>query len=77
VRDNKRSEDHWEIYDKRYQPEPTLLGHLTFALRHESIDLLILKRVLDKASQPALVEIVHEVELAESIVTDAFQNSIV
>ena len=59
VRGNKRSEDPWEIYDKRYQPEPTLLGHLTFALRHEGIDLLILKRVLDKAPQPALVEIVH------------------
>ncbi|MDZ4137688.1 MAG: hypothetical protein U1D66_02285, partial [Erythrobacter sp.] len=56
---NKRPEGPWELFDKRYRPEPTLLGHLTFALRHESMDLLILKRVLEAAPQSALTRIVQ------------------
>ena len=56
---NKRLEGPWELFDKRYRPEPTLLSHLTFALRHESMDLLILKRVLEAAPQSALIEIVQ------------------
>ena len=56
---NKRTEGPWELFDKRYRPEPTLLGHLTFALRHESMDLLILKRVLEAAPQSALTRIVQ------------------
>lgn len=47
VRGNRRGEGIWEVYDKRYQPEDTLDGHLGFALRHEPIDLLVLKRILD------------------------------
>lgn len=47
IRGNSRSEGAWRIYDKRYAPEPSLKGHLTFALRHENIDLLILKRIFD------------------------------
>lgn len=34
-----------DVYDKRLAPDDTLGGHLTFALRHEVIDLLVLKRV--------------------------------
>ena len=59
VRGNRRTEGSWEIFDKRYRPEPTLLGHLTFALRHESMDLLILKRALEAAPQSALTGIVQ------------------
>ena len=59
VRGNRRTEDSWEIYDKRYRPDPTLPGHLTFALRHESMDLLILKRVLGAVPQSALTDIVQ------------------
>ena len=58
VRGNTRTQYGWEIYDKRYRPEPTFLGHLTFALRHESMDLLVLKRVLEAAPQSALIAIV-------------------
>ena len=61
VRGSNRRQDAWEIYDKRYRPEPTLPGHLTFALRHESMDLLILKLVLAAAPQSALTDIVHAV----------------
>lgn len=47
----KRTKDSWDIYDKRYLPEDSLAGHLSFAMRHERMDLLVLKRILDKAPQ--------------------------
>jgi hypothetical protein len=37
----------WTVFDKRYWPGDTLAGHLAFALRHEALDLLLLKRVFD------------------------------
>ena len=59
VRGNKRAEGPWEVYDKRYLPEDTLEGHLNFALRHENIDLLILKRVFDAVPQEEIEAIVQ------------------
>lgn len=35
----------WCIYSPRYAPKPSLEGHLTFALKHEGLDLLVLKRL--------------------------------
>jgi hypothetical protein len=51
VRGTRRMEGNWEIYDKRFALEDTLAGHLSFALRHEKIDLLVLKKLFD-ASDP-------------------------
>ncbi|MFS8050446.1 Fic family protein [Rhizobium sp. BR 314] len=42
---SRRVHEDWTIFDKRFAPEDSLLGHLTFALRHETIDLLVLKRL--------------------------------
>lgn len=56
---SKRSDGTWNIYDKRYRPEPTLEGHLTFAMRHETIDLLVLKRILQAVPETALVEMIR------------------
>src|SRR5215469_9785192 len=39
------------VYDKRYWPGDTFADHLTFALRHETLDLLILKRVFEAVPQ--------------------------
>lgn len=50
IRGSQRSEDGWVLYDKRYWPGDTVTDHLSFALRHESIDLLILKRALSAMS---------------------------
>ena len=41
----------WTVYDKRYWPGDTFADHLGFALRHEDIDLLILKRVFGAVPQ--------------------------
>ena len=47
VRGTRRREGRWEIYDKRFLLEDTLANHLSFALRHENINLLVLKRLFD------------------------------
>src|SRR5262249_47795842 len=45
----------WRLYSPRYQPKPTLEGHLTFALKYEGLDLAVLKRLF-LAVGPADVE---------------------
>jgi hypothetical protein len=51
VSGSRREEGAWLIFDKRYWPGETFADHLTFALRHEDIDLLVLKRIFDAVSQ--------------------------
>lgn len=53
---HKRYDTHeWSIYTPRYKPEDTLESHLTFALKHEGIDLLILK-LLFQTIDPHAIE---------------------
>ncbi|MCC7529428.1 MAG: Fic family protein [Candidatus Melainabacteria bacterium] len=40
----KQHED-WTIFDSKYAVEETVEGHLVFALKHENLDLLVLKRI--------------------------------
>jgi hypothetical protein len=49
VRGSDREERAWRVFDKRYWPGDTFTDHLTFALRHEPIDLLVLKRLFEAA----------------------------
>ena len=49
-----REERGFRVFDKRYWPGEQCTDHLTFALRHETIDLLILKRVLDTLPKTVL-----------------------
>jgi hypothetical protein len=37
--------DGWRILTPRHAPEASLAGHLTFALKHEGLDLAVLKRL--------------------------------
>ncbi len=39
--------EEWMIFTPRYMPEDTLMGHLTFALKYEGIDLGILKKLFE------------------------------
>ena len=50
----------WRLYSPRYQPQPTLQGHLTFALKYEGLDLAVLKRLF-LATGSADVEPRHRV----------------
>ena len=47
IRGSQRTVGGWTIFDKRYWPGDKVTDHLSFALRHEPIDLLILKRAFD------------------------------
>jgi hypothetical protein len=51
---SQRLEGEWAVFDKRYWPGDTFADHLSFALRHERMDLLILKRLFE-ATPPAEV----------------------
>lgn len=55
VSGSRREEGGWTVLDKRYWPGESFANHLIFALRHEHLDLLVLKRVFD-AVPPAEFE---------------------
>lgn len=54
VSDGVRELPPWRIFDQRYDPGDEIEGHLAFAMRHDDLDLLVLKRVL-AALPPDLV----------------------
>ncbi|TAM84781.1 MAG: Fic family protein [Acidobacteria bacterium] len=60
VSGSTREEGGWRIFDKRYWPGDTFADHLTFALRHETLDLLLLKRIFDAAEPKTVEEFVRE-----------------
>ncbi|KAB2919365.1 MAG: Fic family protein [Hyphomicrobiaceae bacterium] len=49
------SRDGWRILTPRHEPHASLEGHLTFALKHEGVDLAVLKRLF-LAAAPAEME---------------------
>ncbi|MFN8615251.1 MAG: hypothetical protein U0003_05005, partial [Vampirovibrionales bacterium] len=55
VRGSIKEEGVWRVFDKRYGFEDTLTAHLTFALKHEDFDILVLKRVLEALPKDLLV----------------------
>ena len=52
-------EGRWAVFSTRHEPEHTLLGHLTFGLRYEGIDLLILKKLFQEIKQSEIEAIVE------------------
>ena len=61
IRGSRRQEADWSVFDKRYWPGEDFAAHLSFALRHELIDLLILKRVFEAVSADVVQEFVRSV----------------
>lgn len=53
------TQDSWRVLTPRYEPEATLEGHLTFALKHEGIDLAVLKRLFLMLTPHNIEEIVR------------------
>ena len=47
--------DGWRIFTPRHEPQPTLEGHLVFALKYEGLDLAVLKKFF-LAVGPAAIE---------------------
>jgi hypothetical protein len=59
VRGSRRQEGDWAIFDKRYWPGDTLADHLSFAVRHEPIDLLLLKRIFTAVQPAEIAALIH------------------
>ncbi len=49
----------WRIFTPRHKPEDTLHGHLIFALKHEGIDLAVLKALFESIEPEAIADIVR------------------
>ncbi len=60
IRGSQREEDGWTIFDKRYWPGERITDHLSFALRHEHLNLLILKRLFDAIEPDEIAAFVSE-----------------
>lgn len=57
---SQRQEGRWLIFDKRYAPDDRPLDHIVFALKHEHIDLLILKRAFDEITKADIEAFIKE-----------------
>ena len=51
--------DDWRLLTPRHRPEDTLAAHLTFALKWEGVDLLVLKRLFLGVGDDAIAAIVR------------------
>ncbi len=58
VRGSQREEGPWRVFDLRYWPGDDFAAHLTFALRHEDLDLLVLRRVFEAVPGRVLQELI-------------------
>ncbi|UOA16482.1 hypothetical protein DSM109990_03364 (plasmid) [Sulfitobacter dubius] len=47
--------DEWRIMTPRHEPQASLRGHLTFALKYEGLDLAILKRLFEAVGSEPIV----------------------
>ncbi|MDZ4835537.1 MAG: Fic family protein [Candidatus Melainabacteria bacterium] len=59
IKQNKKDTGDWKIFDSKYAVESTIEAHLVFALRHEDLDLLVLKRIFMAIPDKALVAYVR------------------
>ena len=58
IHGNRKLDGIWSVFDKRYAPDETLEGHIVFALRHENMDMLLLKYILEVVPKRAIADIV-------------------
>lgn len=59
VKASFREAGEWAIFDKPYWPGETFGDQLGFALRHENLDLLVLKRIFDAIPQDTVAAFVR------------------
>ncbi|PHQ91229.1 MAG: cell filamentation protein Fic [Sulfurimonas sp.] len=55
----KIQKNHWTIFDLQLSVEENPYGNLEFALKHETIDLLVLKSILKVLSQESLIKYIQ------------------
>lgn len=50
--------EEWQVFTPRHQPEDDLIGHLTFALKYEGIELLLLKKLFEQIDSDRLTKLI-------------------
>ena len=60
IKGSQREEDGWTVFDRRYWPGHHVMDHISFALRHEWFDPLVLKRVLDAVDPDTISPFVRD-----------------
>ena len=60
-RHRKYTKNGWNIFTPRHMPESTLYGHLTFALKYEGINLLVLKFLFRTTGPKPITRIVRDI----------------
>ena len=54
-----RQDGGWRIFTPRHSPDPTLEGHFIFALKHEGLDLAVLKRLFQAVGSAEIAALVR------------------
>ena len=65
-------QDGWRILTPRHAPQPTLEGHLTFALKNEGVDLAVLKRLFQATGSTPIEHLVRENQRASTLAESGF-----
>lgn len=47
----------WQVFTPRHAPDDTLYKHLVFALKYEGVNLLCFKKIFEKLSEQAVIEL--------------------
>ena len=58
VKHHKYEKESWLVFTPKYKPEDTLAGHLTFAFKHEGIDLAVLNALFTVLPPSDIAEII-------------------
>jgi hypothetical protein len=67
IRGSRRADGKWTVFDKRYWPGNEFADHLIFFLRHEVVDLLVLRRVFEAAPPQAIKALVRRAPSATHV----------
>ena len=59
VSGSRRRDARWTVFDKRYWPGDSFADHVTFFLRHEDADFLVLKRIFEAVPQAEVEALVR------------------
>jgi hypothetical protein len=59
VSGSRRREAEWTVFDKRYWPGDSFADHLTFFLRHDDADFLVLRRIFEAVPQTEVEALVR------------------
>ena len=63
IRGSRREKGSWRIFDRRYWLGDGLANHITFVLRHEDLDLLVLKRIYIAMDPKVVLDLVQAAPL--------------